>query len=247
MTLYLIGIGLADDTDITLKGLEAVKRCSRAYLERYTSILQCDMAALEKRYGKPVIALGRKQVEQDQPFLAEAKEEDVALLIVGDVFSATTHISILQEARAQGIPVVVIGNASVVSAVGITGLEVYKFGKVTSIPFSNEDISAPVDVLKMNLGNGLHTLFLLDLDPPKDTFLTIKEAISYLLKKGKSVFSEKTLCIGCARLGSQDFAVKAGTAADLLKHDFGKPPYCLIVPGKLHFVEEEAMGMWSVS
>ena len=37
--LYVIGLGLSDETDITVKGLEAVKKCERVYLEAYTSIL----------------------------------------------------------------------------------------------------------------------------------------------------------------------------------------------------------------
>lgn len=37
--LYLVGLGLADETDITVKGLEAVKKAERVYLEAYTSIL----------------------------------------------------------------------------------------------------------------------------------------------------------------------------------------------------------------
>lgn len=37
--LYLVGLGLADETDITVKGLEIVKRAERVYLEAYTSIL----------------------------------------------------------------------------------------------------------------------------------------------------------------------------------------------------------------
>jgi hypothetical protein len=39
--LYLIGLGLADEKDITVKGLEVVKRANRVYLEAYTSILHC--------------------------------------------------------------------------------------------------------------------------------------------------------------------------------------------------------------
>jgi diphthamide biosynthesis methyltransferase len=39
--LYLIGLGLADEKDITVKGLEIVKRAERVYLEAYTSILHC--------------------------------------------------------------------------------------------------------------------------------------------------------------------------------------------------------------
>lgn len=39
MVLYIIGLGLADEEDITLKGLKAVKSSERVYLESYTSIL----------------------------------------------------------------------------------------------------------------------------------------------------------------------------------------------------------------
>ena len=44
--LYIIGLGLADEKDITVKGLEAVKTCSRIYLEAYTSILLVDPTRL---------------------------------------------------------------------------------------------------------------------------------------------------------------------------------------------------------
>lgn len=37
--LYLVGLGLCDPTDITVKGLKIVKAASRVYLEAYTSIL----------------------------------------------------------------------------------------------------------------------------------------------------------------------------------------------------------------
>lgn len=36
---YLIGLGLGDAKDVTVKGLEIIKRCDRVYLEAYTSIL----------------------------------------------------------------------------------------------------------------------------------------------------------------------------------------------------------------
>lgn len=44
--LYLVGLGLSDETDITVKGLEIVKKASRVYLEAYTSILLVDQAVL---------------------------------------------------------------------------------------------------------------------------------------------------------------------------------------------------------
>jgi len=44
--LYLVGLGLSDETDITVKGLEIVKKAERVYLEAYTSILLVDQSVL---------------------------------------------------------------------------------------------------------------------------------------------------------------------------------------------------------
>jgi len=44
--LYLVGLGLSDETDITVKGLEVAKKASRVYLEAYTSILLVDQPVL---------------------------------------------------------------------------------------------------------------------------------------------------------------------------------------------------------
>ncbi len=46
MVLFLIGLGLGDEKDVTVKGLEAVKRCSKVYLEHYTSVLGVDKERL---------------------------------------------------------------------------------------------------------------------------------------------------------------------------------------------------------
>lgn len=58
--LYLIGLGLGDAKDITVKGLEIVRRCRRVYLEAYTSILTVGKEVLVGAYGAP--APGRKAV-----------------------------------------------------------------------------------------------------------------------------------------------------------------------------------------
>lgn len=47
--LYFIGLGLGDERDITVKGLEAVKRCSRVFLDAYTSILGVEKNSLVGR------------------------------------------------------------------------------------------------------------------------------------------------------------------------------------------------------
>ena len=245
MALYMIGIGLSDEKDITVKGLEAVKRCSKVFLEGYTSILQVPKENLEEFYGKEVIVADREMVEKRSDEILDAGE-DVAFLVIGDVFSATTHTDLRNRAFEKDMDVFVINNTSVMTAVGVTGLELYKFGKTTSIPFPEKGFEpeTPYDVVKMNKSNGLHTLLLLDLRPTEGKFMTVNDALTYLLvveeKRGEGVFTKDSVCLGVARLGSEN-VVKYGKASDLIKEDFGTAPHCLIVPGKLHFVEEEAL------
>ena len=267
MALYMIGIGLNDEKDISLKGLEAVKKCTKVYLEKYTSILHCDIKKLEELYAKKVIIADRDMVESkaEDTILKDAAETDTAFLVVGDIFGATTHTDIMLRAKKSKIKVHVINNASILNAIGITGLELYKFGKTTSIVFPQENWmpETPYDVLKENQKMGLHTLCLLDIKvaepspedikkginkPQKPRFMRVNEAIDYLIDieqmRGENVFTAETLCIGCARLGSDNPTIIAGKAKELIEKDFGEPLHCLIIPGKLHFIEEEALQLW---
>ncbi len=244
MTLYIIGLGLNDEQDITLKGLEAIKNCKEVYLENYTSRLQVSKSKLEKLYKKPITLANRDLIENKfTEKIIEAKNKNIALLIIGDVFSATTHISIFQEAKLNKVPIEIIHNASILTAIGSTGLEIYKFGRTASIPFNNEEVTTPIDILNQNQDSNLHTLFLLDLNPKEKTFLTIRDAISYLQKHK---ISNKTLALACARLGSKSPKILSGTLASLKNKDYGSPPYCLILPSKkLHFIEEEMFDFWN--
>ena len=251
--LYLIGIGLNDEKDITVKGLEAVKKSKEIYLEVYTSKLQIPIERLEEFYGKKIIRATRTFVEQDiDSLLEKGKKEDVALLIIGDALSATTHTDLLQRAREKNVSVQVIHNASVLTAVGITGLQLYKFGKTTSIPFEegNYQPETPYDVLRENLSLGYHTLLLLDLRPLEDRFMTVPDAIRYMLKlelrRNQKVFTENMNVIGVARLGSEKPLIVYGKAKDVMNMDFGLAPHCLIVPGKMHFMEEEFLAKYKV-
>ena len=53
--LYLIGIGLNDEKDISIKGLEIVRKADLVYLECYTSKLQCSIEKLEKLYNSKAV------------------------------------------------------------------------------------------------------------------------------------------------------------------------------------------------
>lgn len=245
--LYIIGIGLNDEKDITLKGLEAVKQSDHVYLESYTSIFGKKVEELEKLYNKKIILASREMVEiHAKEILEKAKKQTVAFLVIGDPFSATTHVDLYLRAKKDGIKVEIIHNNSILTAIGITGLQLYKFGKTASIPFPQENYlpETPYNILKENLSINAHTLLLLDLKPDENKFLSIGEAINYLLKiellKNEKVFTQNTFCIACSKLGSPNCRIKAGKAKDLAKEKFD-PPVCLIVPAQMHFLEEEAV------
>jgi diphthine synthase len=239
----MIGIGLGDEKDITLRGLEAIKKCDSVYLEDYTSKMQCSLEDLEALYNKKIIEADRNLVESkaEDTILREAKDKNVAFLVVGDPFGATTHTDLRLRAKKLDIQVKVIHNASILTAIGATGLELYKFGKTASIPFHNENLKSPIEVLHINQANHLHTLFLLDLDPVNNKYMTIKDAIEYLIKNGTA---KDAKCIGCASLGL-DPEIKGGTLEEIKNHDFTKNPQCLIIPSSMHFMEEEAFKIYS--
>lgn len=252
MTLYLIGIGLNDEKDITVKGLEIIKSCDKIYLEDYTSILQVEIKKLEELYKKKIILADRNFVEKyTEEIVKEAKTKEITFLVIGDPFSATTHIELFKQAKEKNTEVKIINNASILTAVGITGLELYKFGKTTSIPFYREEIETPYNILKENSKTGLHTLFLLDLNPSEKKFMTVKEALEILEKienkKKQKLINKEILVVGCARLGSDDYKIKAGPLEKIKQANFGGPPHCLIIPGKLHFIEEEMLNLWRYS
>ncbi|HYD03216.1 MAG TPA: diphthine synthase [Alphaproteobacteria bacterium] len=251
MTLYFIGIGLCDEKDITVKGLEAVKKCDYVYLEKYTSILQVPLEKLEHLYGKKIKLADREQVEKRAyEILEDAKNHNVAFLVVGDIFGATTHTDLMLRAKEQKVECIYIHNASIMNAIGIVGLELYKYGKTTSIPFATDSFKpeTPYDVIKLNRSNHLHTLILLDLRPDENRFMTVGQGLKYMMeiehKRKEEVLSEETLAIGCARIGCGNFKIKAGKVSELIHEDFGPALHCIIIPGNMHFIEEEAIAQW---
>ncbi|WVQ64004.1 diphthine synthase [Kwoniella botswanensis] len=163
---YVIGLGLSDEKDITVKGLEAVKRCERVYLESYTSILMVDKGRLEAFYEKEVIIATREMVELEaDEILRDSDKVDVAFLVVGDPLGATTHTDLLLRARSLQIPTQVIHNASILTALGSTGLQMYNFGQTLSLVFYTETWRPDswFERLEENLRIGVHTLVLLDI------------------------------------------------------------------------------------
>jgi len=247
MTLHLIGLGLGDEKDVSVKGLEIIKNAELIFLESYTSLLGREKR-LEQFYDKKIVLANRDMVEKGADRILEpAKEKDVAFLVVGDPFGATTHIDLVLRAKKQGIEVRIIHNASIMNAIGEIGLELYKYGKTTSIPYweASFEPETPYDVIKMNRANGLHTLCLLDIKADQKRFMTVQEGIDILKKiedkRKEKVLHDNLLVIGIARLGQEDQVIKMGTVGEIEKIDFGGPLHSLIIPGEIQVIEEEAI------
>ena len=166
MVLYVIGLGLGDERDITVRGLECVKSCKRLYLEYYTSVLGINAERLEEFYGVKIILADRNMVESEaEQIFTDSIENDIGFLVVGDPLCATTHTDLIIRARNLGAKVEVIHNASVMGAAASCGLQLYQYGYTVSIPLFEGDWRpySFYDRIKYNKAGGMHTLCLLDI------------------------------------------------------------------------------------
>lgn len=210
----------------------------------------------------------RDLVEQGaDEILAGAAKEDVALLVVGDPFGATTHTDFVLRAAEKKIPCQVVHNASIMNAIGCCGLQLYKFGETVSIPYWDETWKPDsfYDKIKLNRLHNMHTLCLLDIKVKEPTleslmrggkrkeympprFMTVAEAAQQLLaiveKKDalerNTILNEQSLCVGLARVGSETQKITVTTLRDMARTDLGGPLHSLVIPAKeMHPLEVE--------
>jgi diphthine synthase len=237
--LYLIGLGLNDETDITLKAVDIAKKCE-CYAEVYTSMWQGSVKNLEEIIGKKVKVLKRKDMEENsEALIREAKKKDIAVFVPGDPLSATTHIDIVYQARGRKIPVKVIHNASIVSAVGEVGLQLYKFGKIATIPLSGK-LENVKKTIKGNKKLGLHTLLLLDIDREVNINMLVPDALKMLLKA--KLIKHYDNVVVFSRAGG-DSEIYYDTVKNLIAKQIVVPAV-IIIPGKMHFREKDYLELF---
>jgi len=247
--LTFIGLGLYDEKDISLKGLEEIKNCDKVFAEFYTAKLTgTDIKKIEKTIGKPIGVLSRAETEKGDKILDSAKNKNVVFLTCGDPMTATTHIDLRLRAIKKGIKTSVIHGNSIVTAVsGLLGLQNYKFGRTTTLAYPEKDYfpTSPYSIIKENKKMDLHTLVLLDIQADKDRYMTANEGMKLLLKmeekQKENIVNENSIICVVARAGSKEPIVAAGIIKDLINRDFGPPLHTMAIPGKLHFMEIEAL------
>jgi diphthine synthase len=235
--LYLIGLGL-NEKSLSKEGFMALKVCKKAYLESYTVDFPYSIDLLEKEIGCKVEELGRQEVEGVR-LLIESKKNDIALLVYGCPLFATTHLSLLIDAKKAKVKTKVIYAASVFDSIASCGLQLYKFGKITSMPRWQKNFTPDsfLDVVKENLSIKAHTLILTDIGLDFETALKQLESAC----KNKNMQLDKIVV--CNKLGGDNAKFFYGTIDDLLKKHKKDIvfPFCLVVLGELHFLEKEAL------
>ncbi len=247
--LIFIGLGLGDEGGITFNGFQAAKASDFVLMENYTSMLEKgSVQKLEYMMEKPIVLLDRETVEGGDKILEYARQGQVAFLVPGDAMSATTHVDLRLRAIEAGIPTEIIHGVSIFTAVpGLLGLQNYKFGRTVTIPFRVENF-LPTSFyyhIKENMDMGLHTLCLLDIKQDEGRFMTASEALGILseieVREKADVMVKGLIVCVIARAGSKDVKVRAGRVSEMILEDMGGPLHCIVIPGKLHFMEAKAL------
>jgi len=235
MTLYLIGLGL-NQQGVSKEGLEAISKCKKLYLENYTVDFPYNKSELEEEIGKKFISVGRDFVE-GMEIVDEARKMNVGLMVYGSPLTATTHISLIQEAIASGIKYKMIYGPSIFDAVAQTGLQLYKFGKVASMPAwkKSYEPSSFMEIVSQNKSIGAHSLILVDIG------LDFLDALNQLKIAAKEQKIKLDKIILCQSLGTKNAKIFYGDLDYFYSFDAVRKPYCIIIPDKLHFVEEDVL------
>jgi len=242
--LTFVGLGLYDERSVTVAGRDAIRTADRVVAEFYTSKLAgATIDDLEAAHDTEIEVRDRAGVEQSpDDILDDAAESEVVFCTAGDTMISTTHTDLRLRAHDRGIETrVVHGTTAQAAASSLTGLQNYRFGKATTLPFershAGDDLpeSVPATV-EENRDRGLHTLVFLDIDAENDDYMRADRAAARLADA-----SDDTLGVVVARAGSPDPVVRADRLSALAAGSFGDPLHLLVIPGDLHLMERDAL------
>ncbi|WP_252699197.1 diphthine synthase [Natronosalvus vescus] len=242
--LTFIGLGLYNERSITVEGQAALRAADRAYAEFYTSkLIGTTVEDLEANHGADIEVRDRAGVEQHPDDILEAAEtEDVAFLTAGDTMISTTHVDLRLRAHEREIETRVIHGVTAQTATSsLTGLQNYRFGKATTLPFpyahGADGLPASVtNTIDDNREANLHTVVYLDIKADREEYMTADVAADLLAEQYPDLVG-----VVVARAGSPDPLVAAGTMTDLATKEFGDPLHLLVIPGELHLLEADAL------
>jgi len=245
--LTFVGLGLGP-RGVSLEGAEELKAADVAYLEYYTSPHEPSLLKeLESAVGKRLTIVDRDFVEDGNKILEEASTKKVAVAVQGDPMIATTHSELRARATRAGVETRIVHGATIASAAASeSGLHYYKFSRTVTVTREAVGrLTQAYHILHQNLLEGAHTLLLLEYDVESGEGVSPADAMAgLLLAEGnfkRGVVGDATFAIVISRLGRVDKSLAAGDLAGLAKKDYGQPPHSVIIPGRLHFTETEAI------
>ena len=247
--LWFVGLGISGTKSIPIEVVKIIQDADIVYLEIFTSpISQTYEEEIKNMVNGSFKIAKRWLVEDGQEILKASKSSSVVLLSYGDPYMATTHIELRTRAELENIETKTVHSASIItSMIGEAGLQFYKVGRVVTIMNEKKSTITPYTAINKNLTQGLHSVILLEYNHDKKYFLDPKNAISNLLdiekEQKKSILSDDTFAIIASRIGFETQKIISGKFSNLLKVDFGEPPHSIIIPGKLHFTESDAINV----
>ena len=247
--LWFVGLGISGTKSIPIEVVKIIQDADIVYLEIFTSpISQMYEEEIKNMVNGSFKIAKRWLVEDGQEILKASKSSTVVLLSYGDPYMATTHIELRTRAELENIETKTVHSASIItSMIGEAGLQFYKVGRVVTIMNEKKSTITPYTAINKNLTQGLHSVILLEYNHDKKYFLDPKNAISNLLdiekEQKKSILSDDTFAIIASRIGFETQKIISGKFSNLLKVDFGEPPHSIIIPGKLHFTESDAINV----
>ena len=245
--LWFVGLGISGFKSIPSEALDVLSKADIVYLEQFTSpIGKSDLIKIKDATKGEFKAAKRWLVEDGKEILQNAKKNKVVLLSYGDPYIATTHIELRTRAIKEKIKTHSIhASSSLTSMVGECGLHFYKIGRIATIMDEMKSLTTPYYIIYKNIIEGNHTILLLEYNQDKNFFLDPKDALNGLLETEKgqkrNVISSSTYGIVASRVGFKDQLIISGKISSLLKKDFGEPPHTVIIPGRLHFTESDAL------
>jgi diphthine synthase len=242
--LTFVGLGLYDERSVTVRGREAIRDADSVFAEFYTSYLAgATIEEIEQAHGTDIELCDRVGVEQEpEPILAAAEAGGAVFLTAGDPMISTTHVDLRLRAHDRDVETrVVHGTTAQTAASSLTGLQNYRFGKATTLPFerSHGTSGVPDSVLATiedNTARDLHTLVYLDIDRENDDYMTASHAAGLLTDAGLD-----RVGVVVAQAGSDDPTVVADRLTTLATDTFGDPLHLLVLPSECHPLERDAL------
>jgi diphthine synthase len=247
--LWFVGLGISGTPSIPIEVVKIIQEADFVYLEAFTSPISKQHEDEIKNMVNGSFKIAKRWlVEDGQEILKASKSSTAVLLSYGDPYMATTHIELRTRAELENIKTKTIHSASAItSMIGEAGLQFYKVGRMMTIMNEKKSTITPYTTIFKNLTQGLHSVILLEYNHDEKYFLDPKNAISDLLdvekEQKRNVLNNDTFAVIASRIGFETQKIISGKFSNLLKVDFGEPPHSIIIPGKLHFTESDAINV----